>query len=76
VSPSYKEKTLGKERTKVREACQDVVILDRGSKEWETRSSAPDNALLIEKVVDNLDAITHLDLRLFGHGEDGTDQLA
>ena len=40
------------------------------------RSSAPDDAFLIEEVVDHFDAITHLDLRLFGHGEDGTDQLA
>ena len=40
------------------------------------RSSAPDDALLIEEVVNHFDAITHLDLRLFGHWEDGTDQLA
>ena len=40
------------------------------------RSSAPDNTLLIEEVIDHFDAITHLDLRLFRHGKDGTDQLA
>ncbi len=40
------------------------------------RSSAPDDALLIEEIVDHFDAIAHLDLGLFRHGEDGTDQLA
>lgn len=40
------------------------------------RSSTPDDAFLIEEVVDHFDAITHLDLRLFGHGEDGTNQLS
>jgi len=39
------------------------------------RSSTPDDALLIEEVIDDFDAITHLDLSLFRHGEDGTDQL-
>ena len=53
-----------------------MAILDRGLKKWRTLSSAPDDAFLIEEVVDDLDAIAHLDLRLFGHGEDGTDQLA
>jgi len=42
----------------------------------ERASSAPDNTLLIEEVIDHFDAITHLDLRLFRHGKDGTDQLA
>ena len=51
------------------------MTVDRGFRKWRTRSSAPDHALLIEEVIDHFDAITHLDLRLFGHGEDGTDQL-
>jgi hypothetical protein len=38
--------------------------------------SAPDDALLIEEVVDDFDAVTHLDLGFLGHGKDGTDQLA
>lgn len=52
------------------------ATLDRGFREWRTRGSAPDDAFLIEEVIDHFDAIAHLDLRLFGHGEDGTDQLA
>jgi len=52
------------------------ILQDWGFRKWETRSSAPDDALLIEEVIDHFDAITHLDLGLFGHGEDGTDQLA
>ena len=52
------------------------ILHDRGFREWRTRPSAPDDAFLIEEVIDHFDAITHLDLRLFGHGEDGTDQLA
>jgi hypothetical protein len=39
-------------------------------------SSAPDDSFLIEEVVDDFDAIAHLDLRLFRHGKDRTDQLA
>lgn len=38
--------------------------------------SAPDDALLIEEVIDDFNAIPHLDLGFLGHGEDGTDQLA
>ena len=38
--------------------------------------SAPDDVLLIEEVIDDFDTVTHLDLGFFGHGEDGTDQLA
>ena len=53
-----------------------MTTLDRGFREWETRPSAPDDAFLIEEVIDHLDAITHLDLSLFGHGKDGTDQFA
>jgi hypothetical protein len=52
------------------------ILQDRGFREWRTWSSAPDDAFLIEEVIDHFDAIAHLDLRLFGHGEDGTDQLA
>jgi hypothetical protein len=40
------------------------------------RGLAPDDAFLIEEVVDHFDAITHLDLRFLGHWKDGTDQLA
>ena len=42
-----------------------MAILDRGLKKWRTLSSAPDDAFLIEEVIDHFDAITHLDLRLF-----------
>jgi hypothetical protein len=38
--------------------------------------SAPDDAFLIEEVIDHFDAIAHLNLGLFGHGEDGTNQFA
>ena len=37
--------------------------------------SAPDDAFLIEEVVDHFDAVTHLNLRLFRHRENGTNQL-
>ena len=52
------------------------ILQDRGFREWRTRGSAPDDAFLIEEVIDHFDAITHLNLGLFRHGEDGTDQLA
>jgi len=52
------------------------ILQDRGFREWRTRGSAPDDAFLIEEVIDDFDAITHLDLRFLRHGEDGTDQLA
>jgi len=38
--------------------------------------SAPDNAFLIEEVIDHFDAVTHLNLRLFRHRENGANQLA
>lgn len=53
-----------------------METLDRGLRKWRTRASAPDDAFLIEEVIDHFDAITHLDLCLFGHGEDRTDQFA
>jgi hypothetical protein len=52
------------------------ILQDCGFREWRTRGSAPDDAFLIEEVIDDLDAIPHLDLRFFRHGDDGTDQLA
>lgn len=36
----------------------------------------PDDALLVQEIVDDFDAIAHLYLRLFGHGQHGPDQLA
>jgi hypothetical protein len=53
-----------------------MATLDRGFRKWRTRSLAPDDAFLIEEVIDHFDTITHLDLRLFGHREDGSEQLA
>src|SRR5512141_6838 len=50
--------------------------LDWGYRKKRTRSSTPDDALLIEEVIDYFDTVTHLNLGLFGHGEDGTNQLA
>jgi hypothetical protein len=47
-----------------------------GIEEMKNAVLAPDDAFLVEEVIDHFDAITHLDLGLFGHGEDGTDQLA
>ena len=41
------------------------ILQDRGFREWRTRGSAPDNALLIKEVIDDFDAIAHLDLCLF-----------
>ena len=38
--------------------------------------SAPDDAFLIEEVIDHFDAVPHLDLCLFRHRENGADQLA
>jgi hypothetical protein len=63
------------ERTKARGTCQEGNV-GQEFRKWGTRLSAPDYALLIEEVVDDLNAITHLYLRLFGHRENGTDQLA
>lgn len=40
------------------------------------RLSAPDNAFLIEEVIDHFDAITHLHLGFFGHRKDSTEELA
>jgi hypothetical protein len=40
------------------------------------RRLAPDDAFLIEEVVDHFDAFTHLGLGLFGHRQDGSDNLA
>ena len=64
--------------TSVRRRERDCQEGDFGSgiRRWRTRSLAPDDAFLIEEVIDHFDAIAHLDLRLFRHGEDGTDQLA
>jgi hypothetical protein len=70
-----KKQRCGEERTKTCEDCQEGNV-EPGIQELEGGSSAPDDAFLIEEVVDHFDAITHLDLRLFGHREDGTDQLA
>ena len=53
-----------------------MTTLDRGSEVEKVWSSAPDDAFLIEEVIDHFDAIAHLDLGLFGHGKDSTDQLA
>ena len=36
----------------------------------------PDDALLVQEIVDDFDAIAHLYLCLFGHGQHGPDQLA
>jgi hypothetical protein len=38
--------------------------------------STPDDAFLIEEIVDDFNAVPHLDLGLLGHGKDGADQLA
>jgi hypothetical protein len=73
---SLERKLLNKERTKVREGLSRWRLLTRGFRKRQTRSSAPDDALLIEEVIDDFDAIAHLDLSLFGHGENGTNQLA
>jgi hypothetical protein len=54
----------GKERTKTWKGCQEGT-LDREFREWETRGLAPDDAFLIEEIIDDFDAIAHLDLRLF-----------
>jgi hypothetical protein len=36
----------------------------------------PDDALLVHQVIDDFDAVTELKLRLLGHGENGSDELA
>jgi hypothetical protein len=41
------------------------ILQDGGFRKWQTRSSAPDDAFLIEEVIDDFDAIAHLDLCLF-----------
>lgn len=43
--------------------------------EFRLERSAPDDTFLIEEVFDHFDAIAHLDLRLFGHGQDRSDEL-
>jgi hypothetical protein len=65
----------GNKRTKARAACQDGGF---GSKIQEVKKvgSAPDNAFLIEEVVDDFDAVPHLNLGLFRHRENGAYQLA
>ncbi len=40
------------------------------------RRLAPDDSFLVEEVIDYLDAFTHLGLGLFGHRQDGPDDLA
>jgi len=52
------------------------VTLDRGFREWKTRELAPDDAFLIEEIIDDFDAIAHLNLRLFGHRKNSANQLA
>jgi hypothetical protein len=40
------------------------------------RSSTPDDPFLIEEVIDDFDAVAHLNLGFFGHWENGTDQFS
>ena len=42
----------------------------------QTRGLTPDHSLLIQEVLNHLDAVPHLDLRLFRHGKYGPNQLA
>ena len=63
------------ERTNAREDCQEGALIGE-VRDLESGSSAPDDAFLIEEVIDHFDAVTHLNLGLFGHGKDGTNQLA
>ncbi len=42
----------------------------------EKGGSAPDDAFLIEEVIDHFDAVAHLNLGLLGHRKNSTDQLA
>lgn len=41
-----------------------------------TEGSTPDNAFLVQKVINDFDAVPHLRLRTFRHWNDGTDDLA
>lgn len=36
----------------------------------------PDDPFLIQQVVDDFDAVAHLNLSLFGHGDDGSHQFS
>jgi hypothetical protein len=62
-------------------AYEGASMLSRGclainKREMSNRRLAPDDAFLVEEVIDYFDAFTHLGLGLFGHRQDGPDDLA